>query len=330
MPGLRRSAHVLPRREREVSFHSPVSSSKRLLSLVLTTLFLSALVYGQNTAAVIHPGDIIDVDLVGSLEYDWRGPLNSEGELDGFVAYDKSIGALCRDEAAVAADIVAALSRIFRDPQVVVRIIDSSGRPLARLEGAVRTPTRFSIRRPVRLRELIVLAGGFTDAATGEVQLVRAPGLSCPPQDNGANITLIRIQDLVAGKPEADPVILSGDIVTVRRSAPIYIIGAVVNPRPLYPPDEITVRRAIASVGGLTKDAAATAYILRTEGGETASIEVSLSDIKNGTADDVVLRQFDILDVPTKRAGKRTYAPVTPPEERSEAPNGDLPLRVVE
>ncbi len=44
----------------------------------------------------IHFGDVIDVDVVGSFEFDWRGRVNPEGFLDGFDKVDRQIFVLCR------------------------------------------------------------------------------------------------------------------------------------------------------------------------------------------------------------------------------------------
>ena len=50
----------------------------------------------MNEADYIHYGDLIDVDVIGSTEYDWRGTLNPEGFLDGMERLDEPVYALCR------------------------------------------------------------------------------------------------------------------------------------------------------------------------------------------------------------------------------------------
>ncbi|MDM7924023.1 MAG: hypothetical protein QUS14_17160 [Pyrinomonadaceae bacterium] len=37
----------------------------------------------RRAAELIHYGDLIDIDVVGSFEYDWRGTLTQEGFIDG-------------------------------------------------------------------------------------------------------------------------------------------------------------------------------------------------------------------------------------------------------
>ncbi|CAN5159568.1 hypothetical protein BH20ACI2_BH20ACI2_04160 [soil metagenome] len=297
---------------------------------------------GSNSARqdeLVHYGDVIDVDVVGGFEFDWRGTITPEGHLDGLETFDVPIFALCRTESEIAADIARAYAKILRDPKVIVRIIDRSNRALARVDGAVRTPTRFSIRREVTLKELLVLAGGFISGASGEIIIFRPVNLSCnrtielpaPPQDNRSQTTIIKINDILSGKVTSDPVILSGDIVTVSRALPVYVIGAVNNPGTIYLTSDLTLSRAIETAGGMAKDAGGnTATIFRRSGAGTSAIEVDLAKIKRGEMEDEVLRSFDIIDVPAKGGGKRKYPPASPATGVRDPTWAQMPLKIVE
>ena len=292
---------------------------------------------------LVHFGDVIDIDVVGGFEFDWRGTINTDGYLDGFDGYDESIPALCRSEGQIAADIARVLGKILREPKVVVKIIDRSNRALVRLDGAVRTPTRFRLRRSVYLRELLVLSGGLTDGASGDVTIFRPQNLSCRPtassvsstalpvKGNASMTTNIKITDLLSGKSEANPPILSGDIITVLRALPIYVIGAVNSPRPIYSRDQMTLSRLVASAGGLAKDAEGNKVsIFRREGLDVRTIDADLGKIKRGETNDEVLRPFDIIEVAAKGASKRKYPPVVANEGNSSRGKQELPLRVVD
>ena len=280
---------------------------------------------------LVHFGDVLDVDFVGAFEYDWRGTITPDGNLDGLDSYGDPIRALCRNETQIAADISKAYSKILRDPKVVVRIIDRSNRAVARLDGAVRTPTRFKLQREVRLRELLVLAGGLTDDTSGEISIFRPRNLNCTvsPQDNGSQMIAIKINDLLIGKPEANIQILSGDIIDVVRATPVYVIGAVNSPRPVFSTGEITLSRAVASAGGLAKDAdGGKVTIFRRVGAESKVEETDLTKIKRGELVDVVLKPFDIIDVAVKGSGKRKNPPVAISTVKTE--RLELPLRVID
>ena len=286
-----------------------------------------------STEDLVHFGDLIDVDVIGGFEFDWRGKLSSDGFLEGFDSYGNPIEGLCRSEEQIGADVAKALSKILREPKIVVRIIDRSDRALARLEGAVRTPTRFRVRRPVRLQELIVMAGGLIDSSSGEVTISRPGKLNCisASPDNKTQTSVIKISELLTGKEAANPRILSGDIVTVTTADPIYVIGAVSNPRSLSSREQMTVTRAIAMAGGLVKNAdAGKVTIFRREAAETRIVEIDLAKIKSGEMVDEILHPFDILDVSAKGGEKRKFPPVSIRDDGREKNKGELPLKIVE
>jgi protein involved in polysaccharide export with SLBB domain len=275
------------------------------------------------------------VDFVGGFEHDWRGRLTPDGMLEGFYAFDDEISALCRSEADLAAHIAKVYSKTLRDPKVEVKIIDRSGRALVRLDGAVRTPTRFRLQRPVRLRELIVTAGGLTDEASGEITIFRPANLSCTsvnvPRDNALQMINITVSDLLSGKETADPMVLSGDLITVTKAVPIYVIGAVNNPRPIYARPGMTLTRAIATAGGLATGAVGQKItIFRRENGDSKVIAADLEKVKTGAGEDVELKAFDIIDVAYKGGATRKYPPAILAGNRRDQDGRELPLRIIE
>ena len=128
---------------------------------------------------LIHHGDIIDVDVLGSVEYDWRGEVTQEGFLTGVNFLEKNIYAVCRTEESLAKEIAVGYSKLLNNPSVVVKILDRSKRPVSALYGAVSLPQRFKLKRKVFLNELLILSGGFTERASGEIQILRQPNTNC-------------------------------------------------------------------------------------------------------------------------------------------------------
>lgn len=304
----------------------------------------SAASESQAETDLVHFGDLLDVDVVGSLEYDWRGPINPEGFIDGIDAIQNPVYALCRSEGEISDDLAKEFSSFLRDPKVVVRIVDRSRRAEAIVDGAVRTPYRFQIRRPVKLSELIILSGGITDRSSGEITIFRPESLSCAgktrstrseaflntSESGGTQMTTIRIADLLSGRPEANPQILSGDIVTVSEAAPIYMIGGVNNPRPISSRSKMTLSRAIDSAGGLSKDALEDKVtIYRRKSGSSQIINADLAKIKAKQAEDIVLSPYDIVDVGEKGREKRRFPPRI---DSDDAPGGriSLGLRIID
>jgi protein involved in polysaccharide export with SLBB domain len=104
---------------------------------------------------------------------------------------------------------------------------------------------------------------------------------------------------------------LSGDIIEVEKAPVIYVIGAVNNPRPIFSRELLSVSRAIATAGGLAKEAdGKKVTIIRREGVDIKNIDVDLAKIKRGESEDAILKPFDIIDVAAKGGGKRKYPPV--------------------
>jgi polysaccharide export outer membrane protein len=284
--------------------------------------------------SLVHFGDIVDVDFVGSGEYDWRGGVSPEGDLEGLDEVGGPIAAVCRSEQEIAAEIEKIYGRLLRSPRVVVRIVDRSNRPMVVVDGAVRTPTRFRLLRPVTLRELIVRTGGFTDAASGTIRLTRPPRANCVRPDPGAKdntplLRVISITDLLAGRPDANVQLLSGDMVEILKGDPVYVIGAVVSPRPVYLKPEMTLLRAVASAGGVLRDSSGRVTVFRRQpGSEAAATDVDLNKIKRGEAVDLPLLPFDIIDVAGKPGNARKFAPFRTGSDLTS--QRELPLRVID
>jgi protein involved in polysaccharide export with SLBB domain len=279
----------------------------------------------------IHHGDVIDVHITGYIEFDWRGGLTPEGYLDGYDKIAKPIFALCRSREELAAEVDKALSEILRNPKTEIRIIDRSNRPNAVIDGAVRIPTRLQLRRSARLNEIIVKAGGFTDRASGRLIISRPDGASCVgSNDTGKPSRFdISIADILEGKPEANPLIVSGDLIVVIEAAPVFLLGAVQSQGRMDFRPEMTVSRAIDSAGGFDKEALQREVkIFRREGGSTV-ISVDLERIRNKQAEDVTLKPFDIIDVPYKGRPPRRLPPIDPESDANDK-RAKLPVNIIE
>src|SRR5258708_3738012 len=134
--------------------------------------------------------------------------------------------------------------------------------------GAVRSPSRFELRRSVRLNELIESAGGVADNAGKVVGIIHTgPAANCP-HSNGSQspgpvqgvdsgpiaLELFVLAKVLQGERESNPDVYAGDIVTVIEREPVYITGGVVRPQGIYLTQQLTLSQAIAMVGGATRD----------------------------------------------------------------------------
>lgn len=283
---------------------------------------------------LIHYGDVVDVDVVGSLDFDWRGGLTPEGFLDGLDKAREPVYALCRSEADVAASVASEYSAILRSPKVVVRILDRSNRALAYVVGAVRNQQRFQIRRPVRLAELIIQSGGITDRSNGEILILRPPNVNCQVSQKTASGTAlttmtVKIADLLSGNKEANPQILTGDMVTVVESAPVFIMGRDGTERMNLTPDLTLSRALTAKIAGLSKLKKEKVRIYRRRGEQTM-LELDLGPILDGSGDDPKLQPYDVVEIADRNLAVRKLSPFEEPASLNSAGLGRLPLRIVD
>ncbi|MEO7674139.1 MAG: SLBB domain-containing protein [Pyrinomonadaceae bacterium] len=293
----------------------------------------------QTNANLIHFGDLIDVDVVGSFEFDWRGTLTPEGFLDGLDKSPNKVYGLCRNESDVAEEIAREYSGFLRNPRVIVKILDRSNRAVAFLDGAVKLPQRFQIRRRIFLNELIILSGGITDNSSGEVRIFRPQSLSCGrkstvssdlPDEKASNFA-IRISDLLAGTDGANPQIISGDIVTIVEAAPVFLTGGLNVPKQISLRVETSLSRAVAMAGGVSQDGLENRIrIFRRDGKAGKVIEADLKKILAKKAADPILQAYDVVEVEQKGRGSRKPAAVTQPIVPAGNRLSKLPLRIVD
>ena len=260
---------------------------------------------------VLGPGDVIEVRVFGQPDLSATAQVDSDGNLSSLPFLETPIVAKCRTEKAVQKDIAVAYAKFINNPQVSVRITERNSRPPATVFGAVRQPTRVEMKRKVRLNELMSVSGGFTERASGTIQILHTEPVMCPEPGHeeealpidGTKIPLqiVKIGDLRLGKPEANPVIRPGDYVLVTEAEPIYITGSVVSPSGVYLRDQLTLSRAIAMVGGARAEAKTSEVrIYRQQAGslEQELITVDYAAIKKNQKPDVLLMAYDVIEVP--------------------------------
>jgi polysaccharide export outer membrane protein len=167
------------------------------------------------------------------------------------------------------------------------------------------------MKRKVRLNEVIAASGGFTEQASGTIQVLHTEPLMCPEPGeekealpiDGTRIPLqiVKISELRAGKIEANPIIRPGDYILVTEAEPVYITGAVLSPQGVFLREQLTLSRAIAMVGGTRKEAKlADVKIYRQKPGSTEQdvIHVDLAAIKKSQTPDFVLMPYDVVEIP--------------------------------
>ena len=261
---------------------------------------------------LLGPGDTLDVRVFGQPDLNWIGEVDSDGKISSLPFVKTPIVAQCRTEKEVQADIVRAYSNLLKDPQVSVRVTGRNSRQPATVLGAVLSPARVEMKRRVRLNELIAASGGLTERANGDIQVLHTEPVRCPEPGetveplyigdtlNPSTIKIYKVSDLLAGKPEANPIIRPGDIINVMDAKPVYVTGHVASPQPILLRDGMTLLKALAMVGGLKTGAkSGDVRLYRTKPGtpEPELVKVDFDAIRKRKKDDIVLQPYDIIEV---------------------------------
>lgn len=260
---------------------------------------------------LLGPGDRLDVRVFGQSDLNAIVEVDSDGNISSLPFLESPIPAKCRTDKQVQKDISKAYAKYLKNPQVSVQIAERKSRQPATIFGAVRQPTRVQMQRKIRLNELVVVSGGFTERASGTIQILHTEPLMCPQPGeeseaapiDGTKIPfqIVKLSELKTGKAEANPIIRPGDYVMVTEAEPVYITGSVFSPQGIFLRDQLTLSRALAMVGGARKEAKLSdVRIYRQKPGATDQeiIRVDYGAIKKNQKPDFFLQAFDVVEVP--------------------------------
>src|ERR1700686_1917718 len=236
----------------------------------------------------VGPGDLLDVRVFGQPDLNSTVEIDEDGNISSLPFIEDPIPAKCRNEKEIQKSITDAYAKYLIKPRVSVRILERRSRQPAVVVGAVGSGARIQMNRRVRLHELLANAGGITLGASGTIQIIHTEPVMCPEQEEmmqtvaaslsekpvatsaaasasekaevpaGSDIGrfgVYQISDVKKGIGKDDPFIRPGDIVIVTEGEPIYLTGAVIQPREIVMKDGITLGRDIAMAGGTNRQA---------------------------------------------------------------------------
>jgi polysaccharide export outer membrane protein len=266
---------------------------------------------------LLGPGDELDIKFFEQPALNTTATLSGAGTIT-LPFIDGALNVACKTDVEVGKMVTTAYTKLFKNPQISVRVTGRFSRPAVAVYGAVRDPQRIQALRKAKLNEILSFAGGPTEKANGMVQVVHTARPVCadsgdvdnPEVDDlynlSSKVATYKISDLVLGVKEANPYIRPGDIVTVMEAEPLYIVGSVYNPSSLYLKPGMGLQRALAMVGGPTREAKETAIVIyrrdSVTGEAKANIIADFNAIRKGKSPDIRLEPYDIIEVPRASA----------------------------
>lgn len=221
--------------------------------------------------------------------------------------------------AALESEIRTRLTRVLKDPQVVVSVAVFGTHPVSIL-GSVNTPGMRDIQNGKTLFEVLSLAGGLRPDAGYLIHITRdarfgilpLPGAQMDPAGRVSTAT-IKVKDIMdASNPAENIPIMPGDTVSVPKADIVYAVGSVTKPGgfPLNEHETLSALQVVSLAEGLSRTAAPDkAKILRSTEGASARIEipVNLKLLLAGKSGDIPLQAGDILFIPNSNAKSVGY-----------------------
>jgi polysaccharide export outer membrane protein len=141
----------------------------------------------------------------------------------------------------------------------------------------------------------ISLAGGFSkNASSSRVKVMRQK-----KDGKGQEAIEVNIKAIMQNAPEKDMPLQPGDTVLISEGK-FFVYGEVTHPGVYYMEDNITVLKAIAIAGGLSKfGSSGKVKILRPlQGGGYETYRVNVKDVMDGSAEsDIMLQPGDTVVV---------------------------------
>ncbi len=228
-----------------------------------------------KTARVSHDG-FISIPLVGPVQVKGMTEREVEDELE------KLLGA-----------------KYLQNPQVSVFVKDGG---YFYVLGKVEKETggQFPFTPGITLQQAIAMAGGFTRKEDADLKNIR---ITRNVEGGGKRVFNVDYTEIMAGKTPGI-LLAKGDVVFVRSLGKYYVSGYVRSPRSFDLRQGTTLLQAIASAGGIGDvGKASRVQITRIkDDGGVEKIVVNYDKIRAGKAEDLGIREDDIIYVPKSYA----------------------------
>jgi polysaccharide biosynthesis/export protein len=266
-------------------------------------LFADANITPDRGDYLLGPGDLIEVKVFESdklntvVRISSRGnvslPLLGEINLKGKTAYEAETLIEKRYK-----------DNYIKNPHVSVFVKEHYSQRVT-VVGEVNKPGTYDYPSKQRLVDALAIAGGLTEKA-GQIVHVRRLNSD---SDDFSQTFMINLDELInEGKTELNIGINGGDVIFVPEAGLFYVDGAVRHPGEYHIKENLSVRRALLSAGGLATYANTKDLILmrKSENGDREEIKINLQKDIN-LAEETIVKDGDIIFVNASFWGKLLF-----------------------
>jgi len=275
---------------------------------------------GSSSAAsftrgyTLGPGDQVAGRVLGEAEYDFVATVDENGMIEvPFVK--KPVVAQCKTERELRSELTDVLKTYLRDPQLSFRISEKHSRPTVSVAGEIMKQMEITLTRKATLIEILSVAGGIKEEASGEIQVFRPKPPLCMAENdpdnwksNSSDPTDLPSRtyshaNVQLGKEDSNPTIYPGDRIFVKKAPPVYVTGQVVAGQGVYLKENgLSLTDAIGMVGGPRPEANKNNIaIYRLKSGSNPAsrdrelISANFKLIREGKQKDILLQPYDIV-----------------------------------
>lgn len=259
----------------------------------------------SNADYRLGPGDLIEIRVFGVSDFDQTVRVSAGGTIK--LPLLDAVTAAGLSAAQLEETLTKRLAGDFiKNPQVSVFVKEYRSQPVSVL-GAVRNPGQFQITLPLRLVDVLSMAGGLQPNAGDEVSIQR------PSKTGEDEVIHVNLTDLLErGDLSLNALIRGGDVIHIRAREDqfVYIVGELNRSGafPLPPRKDVRVTQVFAWAGGAARTAKLSDSVLLRydEAGKREELKVNFSQILKGKEEDFLVRENDIIFVPGSKV--KTFA----------------------
>lgn len=290
----------------------PVLSLLRTIGCVMAlALGLAALAGGaeqqEQATYRVGPEDQISVTVARHPEFSGSYYVPADGLVNlPAVGQIRADGKTLRE---LSAQITQLLSQRLREPEVTVSLQTPRMQRVYVL-GSVQKPGLYDSKPGWRVTEALAAAGGLeqgVEESDCKAVILRA---------RSGERQSVPLVDALRGPPESNPVVESGDVITLeaQETIPVYVYGEV-KTSGLYRlrKDTPGVVQAITLAGGATEDAALDRVTVAHLDGKTTTLNLLDSTSADSQLGSIVLQPGDLITVPKETARIAVLGYVTEP-----------------
>lgn len=252
----------------------------------------AAVSLGAQTAAHIAPKDKLTIRVVTGVELGaTEFPVDGEGTIDfPYLGRIKVAGLTTRELAARLGAMLVDARVLSGQPQLTVDLEQVEGKRVS-VSGAVVNPGEFSYAGEISVYTALLRAGGATNVAGDEVQVIRAPRDGRPAGD--AVVQTLSRREVERGDYTNNVALNDGDRVVVLEAKQVFIGGYVSRPAAYTVPPGTTLRQALLLAGDVTELGARNRIEILRNGKRLPDKDIDL--------DKTIIEPGDTINVPKRR-----------------------------